>query len=73
MLPCPRPDGVAQVSDGKRPSGEPAPHEPAYFLAKAAEMLKRAEQADKEDDRQAFRALAEQYQGLAKVAVRPHI
>ena len=37
------------MSDGKRPSGEPAPHEPAYFLAKAAEMLKRAEQADKED------------------------
>jgi hypothetical protein len=50
-----------------------APHKPEFFLAKAAEMLKRAEQADHEEDRQTFRALAEQYQALAKVAERPHI
>ena len=62
------------MSDGERlPGGLQKPHEPAYFLAKAAEMLKRAEQADSEDDRQTFRALAEQYQALAKVAERPHI
>jgi hypothetical protein len=50
-----------------------APHEPEYFREKARQMLKQAEQAVTEDDRQAFRALAEQYEQLAKVAVRPHI
>lgn len=60
------------MSDGDK-SELPPPQEPSYFLAKAAEMLKRAEQAGNDEDRQAFRALAEQYQGLAKVAVRPHI
>jgi hypothetical protein len=49
------------------------PHKPEYCLQKAAEMLKRADQAPNEDDRQAFRALAEQWQRLAKVAERPHI
>ena len=49
------------------------PHEPDYFRDKARQMLKQAEQAITEDDRQAFRALAEQYERLAKVAVRPHI
>ena len=57
-------------ADGGRP---PAPHEPAYSLAKAAEMLKQADRATNEEDRQAFRALAEQWQRLAEVAKRPHI
>jgi hypothetical protein len=51
----------------------PAPHDPDYFREKAREMLKQADQAITEDDRQAFRALAEQYEQLAKVAVRPHL
>ena len=51
----------------------PAPHDPEYFREKAREMLKQADQAITEEDRQAFRALAEQYEQLAKVAVRPHI
>ena len=50
-----------------------APHEPAYALAKANEMLKRADHVANEDDRRAFRALAEQWQRLAKVAERPHL
>jgi hypothetical protein len=50
-----------------------APHDPAYALAKAGEMLKRADQVANEDDRQAFHALAEQWQRLAKVAERPHL
>ena len=49
------------------------PHGPEYFRRKAREMLTQADQATSEDDRQAFRALAEQYQRLAKVAKRPHI
>lgn len=49
------------------------PHDPGYFREKAREMLKRADQAVSEDDRQAFRALAEQYERLALVAKRPHI
>ncbi|HEX4637674.1 MAG TPA: hypothetical protein VH189_15940 [Rhizomicrobium sp.] len=62
------------MNDKKRDGNpQPAPHEPAYALAKAAEMLKQADQATNEDDRQAFRALAEQWQRLAKVAERPHI
>ena len=52
---------------------QPAPHEPDYFREKAREMLKQADQAITEEDRQTFRALAEQYEQLAKVAVRPHI
>jgi hypothetical protein len=52
---------------------QPKPHAPEYALAKASEMLKRADQATNEEDRQAFRALAEQWQRLAKVAERPHI
>jgi hypothetical protein len=55
-------------------SDKPAePHDPDYFREKAREMLKRAEQAGSEEDRQAFRALAEQYERLAEVAKRPHI
>jgi hypothetical protein len=50
-----------------------APHGPAYALAKADEMWKRADQVANEDDRQAFRALADQWQHLAKVAERPHL
>jgi hypothetical protein len=66
--------GVAPVSDNKSDGGRPpAPHEPAYSLAKAAEMLKQADLATNEEDRQAFRALAEQWQRLAEVAKRPHI
>jgi hypothetical protein len=62
------------VSDDKGDGGrQPAPHEPAYSLAKAAEMLRQAERATNEEDRQAFRALAEQWQRLAEVAKRPHI
>ena len=49
------------------------PHEPRYFLEKAAEMLKQADRATAEEDRETFRALAEQYQLLAKVAECPHI
>ena len=49
------------------------PHAPEYALAKAREMLTRADQAGSEEDRQAFRALAEQWERLAKVAKRPHI
>ena len=52
---------------------QPAPHEPDYFREKAREMLKQADEAITEDDRQTFRALAEAYERLAKVAVRPHI
>jgi len=63
-----------QVSDEKGDGGSPpAPHEPAYSLAKAAEMLRQADLATTEEDRQAFRALAEQWQRLAEVAKRPHI
>jgi uncharacterized protein YpiB (UPF0302 family) len=51
----------------------PAPHDPDYFREKAREMLKQADQAITEEDRQTFRALAEQYEQLAKVAVRPHL
>jgi len=51
----------------------PAPHDPEYFREKAREMLKQADQAITEEDRQTFRALAAQYEQLAKVAVRPHI
>jgi hypothetical protein len=53
--------------------GQAAPHTPEYALAKAHEMLKRADQAPSEEDRQAFRALAEQWELMAKVAKRPHI
>ena len=49
------------------------PHDPDYFREKAREMLKQADLASKEEDRQAFRALAEQYERLALVAKRPHI
>jgi hypothetical protein len=49
------------------------PHDPRYCLEKAAEMLRRADQATQEEDRQTFRALAEQWQRLAKVAERPQI
>ena len=51
----------------------PAPHDPDYFREKARAMLKQADQAISEEDRQAFRTLAEQYEKLAKVAVRPHL
>jgi len=62
------------LSDDKRDGdNQPAPHDPQYALARAAEMLKRAEQASDEEDRKAFRALAEQWERLAKVAKRPHI
>ena len=36
-------------------------------------MLRQADLATNEEDRQAFRALAEQWQRLAEVAKRPHI
>lgn len=63
-----------QVSDDKGDGSRPqAPHEPAYSLAKAAEMLRQADLATNEEDRQVFRALAEQWQRLAEVAKRPHI
>lgn len=55
------------------PPKPPEPHEPEFFRQKAREMLKQADQAITEEDRQVFRALAEQYERLAKVAVRPHI
>jgi hypothetical protein len=51
----------------------PKPNEPEFFRQKARDMLKQADQAITEDDRQTFRALAEAYERLAKVAVRPHI
>ena len=51
----------------------PAPHDPDYFREKARAMLKQADQAISEEDRQAFRTLAAQYEKLAKVAVRPHL
>jgi predicted lipid-binding transport protein (Tim44 family) len=63
-----------KVTDGNAAGDhQQAPHDPEYFLEKAREMLKRAEQAPSEEDRQTFRALAEQWQRLAQVAVRPHI
>lgn len=49
------------------------PHDPDYFREKARQMMKQADLAGKEEDRQAFRALAEQYERLALVAKRPHI
>lgn len=36
-------------------------------------MLRQADQATNEEDRQTFRALAEQWEEMAKVAERPHI
>ena len=60
------------VSDEKPDAGK-GPHDPKYSLAKAAEMHKRADQATNEEDRQTFRALAEQWERMAKVAKRPHI
>jgi len=65
--------GVAQVSDNADGDKQPAPHDPRYCLEKAAEMLRRADQAPHEEDRQTFRALAEQWQRLAKVAERPQM
>jgi len=67
--------GVELVTQDKATGGDPqqTPHSPEYALAKANEMLKCAEQASSEEDRQTFRALAEQWQRLAQVAVRPHI
>jgi len=66
---------VEQVTQDKATGGDhqQAPHSSEYFLAKANEMLKCAEQAPSEEDRKTFRALAEQWQRLAQVAVRPHI
>ena len=60
------------MSDSKS-DGANGPHDPKYSLAKAAEMHKRADQATNEEDRQTFRALAEQWERMAKVAQRPHI
>jgi len=66
--------GVVRMPDDKHDGDMQAtPHAPEYALAKAHEMLKLAEQATGEEDRQAFRALAEQWERLAKVAKRPHI
>jgi hypothetical protein len=71
---CRHGTGVARLSDNQSGGdGQAGPHDPQYALAKAAEMRKRAEQATGEEDRQAFRALAEQWERLAKVAQRPHI
>ena len=54
-------------------AGNKTPRDPDYFREKAREMLKQADQAITEEDRQTFRALAEAYERLAKVAVRPHL
>jgi len=67
----------APVSDDRpddQPDAQPAkPHSPEYARAKAIEMLKRADQAPSEEDRQTFRALAEQWERMAKVAECPHL
>ena len=54
-------------------NSEGGPHDPKYSLAKAAEMLRLAERATNEEDRQTFRTLAEQWERMALVAKRPHI
>jgi hypothetical protein len=59
------------VADEKSEPGKP--HSPDYARAKAREMLTRADQADNEEDRQTFRALAEQWERMAKVAECPHL
>ena len=64
---------MTETEKQAEPPELPEPHEPEFFRQKAREMLKQADQAIGEDDRQVFRALAEAYERLAKVAVRPHI